>query len=226
MSTGERRRRGQSGKGSPAGPRSWEEINQRLACLGEVERQIRALRDQFEQKVAVLKQQWLESNEPVASERKKLEKEIERFYWAHRDEVLAGGRKSVELAFGKMGSRSSCSLVVDDAAAAEQWLSINGLGRYLRLRTEIDREALRSVLLGGSGSGNGAYAELLACPGIHLREKEEFWYEVDRTGSGATARVGAGAETETGNNGSRGGELYETKRSATAGTLSSKLAAI
>ena len=204
MSTAVRAGRGQSGKRCPAEPRSWEEINERLACLGEMERQARALRDQFEQKVAVLKQQLLEASQPVMREKERMEGQIECFYWAHRMEVLTAGRKSVELAFGRLGSRSSRSVVVEDAAAAHEWLAGNGFGRYLRVRTEIDREALRSALLhpgqpggqvggkpgqagqtGGKGSVTGESQELLRCPGIRLREQEEFWYEVDRAGWGA-----------------------------------------
>src|SRR6266404_2155118 len=99
MNRTERISRGQSCKRSPAEPRSWEEINQRLAYLGELDRQIRGLRDQFEQKVAVLKQQWLEASQPVVREKERLRDQIECFYWAHRDEVLAAGRKSVDMAF-------------------------------------------------------------------------------------------------------------------------------
>ena len=182
MNGAEQSSRTRTMKNTSEEPRNWEEINQRLAWLGESERQIRTLRDQFEQKVAVLKQQWLEASQPATLERDRLEEEIERFYWAHRDEVLAGGRKSVELAFGRLGSRRSRSVVVDDTAAAQQWLAVHGLPRYLRVRTDLDREALRSVLLGGSGAGNEASAELMRCPGVHIRESEEFWYEVRRTG--------------------------------------------
>ena len=185
MSTAECRGRGQSGKRSPAEPRSWRGVNQRLACLGEMERQVRGLRDQFEQKVAVLKQQLLEASHPVVREKERVEGQIECFYWAHRDEVVARGRKSMELAFGRLGSRSSRGVEVDDAAAAQQWLAGNGFGRFLRVRTELDREGLRSALVGGNGSGKGEFRELLRCPGLRLREREEFWYEVDRTGLGA-----------------------------------------
>lgn len=182
MNATEESRRARSANSSPEEPRNWEEINQRLAWMGEAERQIRALRDQFEQKVAVLKQQWLEASQPVTLERDRLETEIERFYWAHREEVLGGGRKSVELPFGRLGSRHSRRVVVDDAPAAQQWLSVNGLVRYLRVRTDLDREALRSALLGGNAAGSEASSQLLGCPGVHIRESEEFWYEVRRTG--------------------------------------------
>ncbi len=176
--------RGAAGKRGAEEPRSWEDVNQRLSCLGELERQNRLLRDQFDQKVAVLKQQWLESSRPVASEKEKLERQIECFYWAHRDEVLALGRKSVELAFGQLGTRHSRSLVVEDAAAAERWLEAHGLGRFLRVRTEIDREAIRSALVAGQGANasngtNAAPQELGGCPGIRLRESDEFWYRVE-----------------------------------------------
>lgn len=186
MSRAKRSGRGRSGKQSPAEPRNWEEVNQRLAYLGEAERQIRALRDQFQQKVAVLQQQWLEASQPVERERESLQHQIERFYWAHRAEVLVAGRKSVELAFGRLGSRRSRSVVVEDAAAAEQWLAAHGFQRYLRSRTEIDREALRSTLLAGNGAG-GEAAALLACPAVRLRDAEEFWYEVNRVEWGTLA---------------------------------------
>jgi len=166
-------------------PRDWEEVNERLACLGEIERQLRALRDKFQVKVAVLKQQSIEASHPLEQEKEKLERQIERFYWAHRAGVPTPGRKSVELAFGRLGARRSQSLVVEDARAAGQWLAANGLNRFLRHRTELDREALRSALLApiglGSGPGDTASAQLPNCPGISLRQREEFWYEVDET---------------------------------------------
>ena len=164
-------------KRSPEELRSWEQVNQRLASLGEAERQIRSLRDQFEQKMAVLKQQWLEASHPVLHHKEKIECQIERFYWAHRDEVLACGRKSVDLVFGRLGSRHTCRVEVGDAAAAREWLRSNGLKRYLRTRTELDREALRSSLVGAGGAAN--VSDLVRCPSIRLREADEFWYEVD-----------------------------------------------
>ncbi len=105
MNITEQGKRARSGKDFPAEPRSWEEINQRLACLGEAERQIRALRDQFEQKVAVLKQEWLEASQPVTLEQERLEDQIERFYWARRDEVLAwfGGPAELAVAHRRSG---------------------------------------------------------------------------------------------------------------------------
>lgn len=172
------KRSSQSVKRSLDDLRSWEQVNQRLASLGEAERQIRSLQDQFEQKVAVLKQQWLEASHPVVRDKEKIECQIERFFWAHRDEVLACGRKSVDLVFGRLGSRHSRSVVVRDAAAAIDWLRDNGFKRYLRTRTELDREALRSVLVGASAAAADV-GDLVRCPGIRLREADEFWYEVD-----------------------------------------------
>ena len=113
-------------------------------------RAVELLRAVGERLVAVLKQQLLEASQPVSFERKKIQDEIERFYWAHREEVLAAGRKSVDLAFGRLGSRSSRGVLVKDATAAQQWLAANGLKQYLRVRTELDRESLRSAMLGGN----------------------------------------------------------------------------
>ena len=189
MSRTERSGRARPRTNPEAEPRSWEEINQRLAYLGEMDRQIRALRDQFEQKVAVLKQQWLEAMQPLEREQERLQEQIERFYWAHRPEILAKGRKSVELAFGRLGSRLSRSVVVEDVAAAQQWLEAHGLGRFLRTRTDVDREAIRSALLASNGSGQSLSRSLLSCPAIQFQETEQFWYEVTRpTAQGLPAK--------------------------------------
>ncbi|MBI2815874.1 MAG: host-nuclease inhibitor Gam family protein [Acidobacteria bacterium] len=168
-------------KTSSAQPRSWEDVNQRLACLGEMERQLRSLRDQFEQHVAVLKQQWVEASQPVTHTKKELEEQIECFYWAHREEVLGQGRKSMDLAFGRLGTRRSRTLAVDNAAAAQEWLARHGLDRYLRVRTELDREALRSALLGSDDGSKESAVDLRGCPGIRLHDGEEFWYDADAT---------------------------------------------
>src|SRR5690242_7080727 len=83
-----------SRKGSAPQPRSWEDVDQRLGYLGEAERQLESLRTEFEEKVAVLKQQWVEASQPIAREKRKIAEQIECFYWAHRDEVLQQGKKS------------------------------------------------------------------------------------------------------------------------------------
>lgn len=180
VSTAERSGRARSGKSSPAEPRDWEEVNQRLSYLGEVERQIRGLQDQFQEKVAVLKQQWLEASQPVERERERLQRQIERFFWAHRSELASQGRKSVELAFGRLGVRLSRSVIVEDETAAQQWLAAHGLERFLRTRTEVDREAVRATLLAAQGLPDEPARRLLVCPAIHLREVEQFWCQVHR----------------------------------------------
>ena len=154
---------------------TWDAVNERLGLLGEVDRQLRVLRDGFEQKIAVLRQQWLESARPIEKERDRVQGQIERFYWTHREELRAQGRKSVELAFGRLGSRLSRSVVVEDAALAQQWLEAHGLERFLRSRTEVDREAIRSTLLSASGLGDSVSHALLACPAIRFEESEQFW---------------------------------------------------
>jgi len=161
-------------------PRNWDDINRRLARLGHIEQQAESLQARLDRKVAELKERTLEASRELEREREKLRNEVECFYWAHREEVLADGRKSIELPFGRLGSRSSRRVVVDHPAAAQQWLAANGLEQFLRIRTELDREALRSVLLAGSGNGNGTFAKLVCCPGVHLCEKQEFWCEATR----------------------------------------------
>jgi len=199
--------RRRSGALSAPDPRNWDEVNQRLGYLGEVERQLRALRDEFEQKVAVLKQQWLEASRPVEKERDRVQDQIERFYWVRRDELAAEGRKSVDLAFGRVGSRLSRSVVVEDVALAQQWLEAHGLDRFLRTRTEVDRDAIRSTLLAVAGFGTSVSHALLACPAIRFQETEQFWYALHQEpaeGAPSPRRAGlrANPQTESGAGGS------------------------
>ena len=173
-------------KACSTGPRCWDDVNQSLARLGEIERQMEKLAARLNHRVAELKQRKLEAGRELESEQGRLLLEIERFYWAHRREMLAGGRKSVKLPFGRLGARCSRSVVVEDAAAALEWLLNSGFHRYLRKRTEIDREAIRAVLLARNDPSSEA-TELLRCPSIALREREEFWYEADPAGRSALA---------------------------------------
>jgi phage host-nuclease inhibitor protein Gam len=192
--------RRRSGALSAPDPRNWDEVNQRLGYLGEVERQLRALRDEFEQKVAVLKQQWLEASRPVEKERDRVQEQIERFYWARRDELAAEGRKSVDLAFGRMGSRLSRSVLVKDVGLAQQWLEAHGLDRFLRTRTEVDRDAIRSTLLAAAGFGTSESHALLACPAICFQETEQFWYALHQEpaeGAPSPRRAGLRADPQT-----------------------------
>lgn len=185
----ERSEGARQGIDSQGGPHCWDEVDRRLARLGEIGRKLEMLQGRLERKVAELKQQMQEASRELEEEQDRLREEIEQFYWAQRKEVLAAGRKSVELVFGRLGSRRSCRLVVEDPAAVQQWLAAQGLESYLRTRTEIDREAIRSALLAGNGSRNGEAAALASCPAIRLQEREEFWYEVHLAGGNAAARA-------------------------------------
>lgn len=184
-----------AGKNSPAEPRCWEDIDQHLARLGEIERQTAVLQSRLNRKVAELKQEALEASQELGQEQERLRQQMERFYWAHRNELLAAGCKSLELAFGRLGSRRSRSVVVEDAEAAQQWLSAHGLRRFLRIRTEMDREAIRSVLLAPDSPREEETTALLACPVIRLRESEQFWYEVNLPGGSLGNRTGKSAGT-------------------------------
>ncbi|MBI4459668.1 MAG: host-nuclease inhibitor Gam family protein [Acidobacteria bacterium] len=182
-------KRSRSGRNFPREPRNWEEVNQRLAYLAEAERQIRARNDDFQRRVTVMKQQCLENNRPLERDREMLQAQIERYYWAHRDELLASGRKTLELTFGRLGSRLSRSVVVDDEEAVLQWLSAHGLRRFLRTHTQMDREAIRSVLLTPSDEQPEDIRALSICPLIRLRESEQFWYEASLPGENLRSRA-------------------------------------
>ena len=214
--TGNGSRRTRSRKDSPAKPRDWAEVNQQLACLGEIERQIRALRDQFEQKMAVLKQQWLEASQPVERERERLQKQVEQFYWEHREELSAQRRKSLELPFGRLGSHIRRTVLVENDAAAQQWLAARGLDRFLRTRTEVDRSAIRSALLPSSGSKDEESRILLSCPVIRLCEMEQFWCQVSQNSLSIGPHAYRGNVTSNDNRSVRYDEHFENACRAAA----------
>lgn len=221
-----RAKRKRSSSNSLPDPKTWDDVNQRLGYLGEIERQLRVLRDDFEQKVAVLKQQWLELSRPIEKERERVQGQVERFYWARREELEAQGRKSVELAFGRMGARLSRSVVVDDAAVAQQWLEAHGLARFLRTRTEVDREAIRSTLLSATGLGTSVSHALLACPAIRFEESEQFWCTLLNSPAGNVPPESPGHWRRTGQSGGAPKSRRERKASLPSGTATPQPATV
>jgi hypothetical protein len=91
------------------------------------------------------------------------------------------------LLFGRLGYRSSQAVVVRDEERARRRLAGWRTGRrFLRLRAEVDREALRRYLATAGGS-RAATVRRLRRAGIELRRGENWFYEINAAALGRWA---------------------------------------
>ncbi len=107
----------------------------------------------------------------------------------HPAALLASGRRSRRLVFGRVGFHRVHRLVVADAARAVARLAQNGLGmRFLRVERHLDREALHRALLASPSTSDGrarsgrarTLVRELARTGIRLETRDAWFYELNR----------------------------------------------
>ena len=91
-------------------------------------------------------------------------------------------RRSRRLLFGRVGYRRSRAVRIRSEAAALRALAHWRAGQqFLRLRTELDREALHRFLHNGvEAPGAAPVAARLRRSGIRLEERDAWFYELDR----------------------------------------------
>jgi phage host-nuclease inhibitor protein Gam len=168
----------------------WGEADAALAELGGVERQLAAVEDRRRQATAWVEAEAAQAARSLRRRRARLCSSLERFC---RERYPALSRldghslRSRRLLFGRVGFRASQALVVVEEAAALRALSNWRAGQqFLRVRTELDREALRAFLLASDEAGNGTRTGLdaqvrrrLRRAGIELMQREKWFYEVD-----------------------------------------------
>ena len=143
-----------------------ESVMQELAAL---ERQRRGIIDSLNEEIDGLKDAAQGALAPIELRRKTLSDALGVFLKMNRKEVLKG-RKSVEMAFGTMGFRSSSSLCQMRGVTAEmtlERLKNAGLPEGIRIKQELDKDVMR-----------GWPEERLALVGLIRQEKDQFFVEL------------------------------------------------
>lgn len=164
----------------------WGEADAALAELGRLRERLERLEERRAAALARVQANALEAERAWAARQRRLEAALERFCRRHQPElarVNGHSRRSRRLLFGRVGYRRSQSVVVRSEAAALQALAQWRAGqRFLRLRTELDRDALGRFLRDDAGArGDAAFVRRrLGRAGIRLDTRDLWFYELDR----------------------------------------------
>lgn len=146
--------------------RSWEEVNEHLRAIGEIELEVEAINAELTRRVNELKAQADEQAQPLLARKKRLEGEVEEFVGAHVEE-LSG--KSRQLTFGKVGFRTVSSLVLRNVNRMIEMLKARGMLDCISLKETVNKTALERYS-----------DETLQAVGARRVSREQFYIEVDR----------------------------------------------
>lgn len=171
--------------GQPRRLDCWGQADVALAELGRVRARLERLEERSAAAVARAQAAAVEAGRELAGRQRHLEAALERFCRAHQPElarVNGHSRRSRRLLFGRVGYRRSQAVVVRSEAAALRALAHWRAGqRFLRLRTELDREALGRFLRHGAETTRdfAFVARRLGRAGLALHTRDLWFYELD-----------------------------------------------
>jgi len=163
----------------------WGQADAALAKLGRLQARLAWLDERRAAAVARAQAAAVEAGRDCAARQRRLEAALERFCRKHQPElarVNGHSRRSRRLLFGRVGYRRSQPVVVRSEAAALRALAHWRAGqRFLRLRTELDREALGRFLRNGAETTRdfAFVARRLGRAGLTLDTRDLWFYELD-----------------------------------------------
>jgi len=125
-------------------PANREEAERMLARIGQIQRERTLLNTELEEEVAALKGAAEDRARPLAAEQEALERGIQLWAEANRALLTNGGAtKTVRLAGGELAWRlRPPSVRVSNLAGVIEVMRNSGFLRFLRQKTELDKEAM------------------------------------------------------------------------------------
>lgn len=164
----------------------WGQADAALAELGRLQARLERLEERRATAVARAEAAAAESGQEWTAEQRRLEAALERFCRSRKAAELlrvnGHSRRSRRLLFGRVGYRRAHKVVVKSEAAALRALAHWRAGqRFLRLRTELDRDALGRFLRNGAEPrrDDAFVARRLGRAGIALSTRDLWFYELN-----------------------------------------------
>lgn len=148
--------------------RDLDHADEVLRQLGEVERAIKTIEIQMNDRILLVKADAAKRSGPLIQARKEFHAALAAFGEARKAELFAR-RRSIELTFGSMGFRLSTKLKPLVGLTWQKVLSrLKNLGLTdgIRVKEEVDREALETW-----------QDERLELAGVRRVQEEGFWIE-------------------------------------------------
>lgn len=173
---------------------SMEEAVKLLGRFAVLDAEVEARKARVDAAIASLRSQAAELDAPAEAEMKAIFLALKPWWAVSADEVTGGKRKSAELAGCLIGHRMTNPKLVyptPEAVAIEK-LHALGYQDLLRVKTELDKQAIIRALLADANAGDAEHqyevvtgqAQLLLA-GFDVSQKEEFF--IDRLPPKASA---------------------------------------
>ncbi len=146
-------------------PQTRDEAAQAVADIGVASRQLARIEAAMNDELAVIKELHEAAAEPHRQKIKTLTVAVQTWAEAHRDELTQHGKvKTCALTTGEICWRTRPpSVRVTGAEAVLDLLRRLGLGRFIRVKEEVNREAILNEP-----------AALVGVPGIKISQEEDF----------------------------------------------------
>jgi len=142
----------------------WRDADLVLSQIARFQKRLGRIRERAEGQIAAIEQRLGEASDELLPEIEKARQELERFFRQNSE-----GMRSRSLPSGRIGLRTTNRIEVSRPRTTLRRLAKRGLGDCIRVRQEIDRQALGRL-----------DAETLRSVGIKRVERETF-YAVPRT---------------------------------------------
>jgi len=146
-------------------PQTLAEAEDVLGRIGQLQRQVQVLEAQMNESLAEIKGAHEALAAPLVEGIEKDFMALQAWAEANRSTLLARDRKSTRVATGELGWRRTPPAVrITKLAAVVAALKKLGLGRYVRVKEEVDKEAIRREP-----------EPVESIKGISITQQEEFW---------------------------------------------------
>jgi len=147
--------------------KTYEDVDHVLRQIGTLDRDIELSEIATQEAIDKVKDCHKAYCEPLHTKRADLERQIKEFASSHRADFADVRTK--ELTFGSIGFRRSTSIVMAKVADTLAAVKALGLTQCLRIKEELDKEAMRELP-----------TETLTNIGAALQTKDAFGYEIKR----------------------------------------------
>lgn len=145
--------------------KSYEECDQALQEIGGLKRELAMIEAHQNEIIDEAKAEAKKQAEPLTERIKSLERLLKEFCESHRSDFAKV--RTREMTFGQMGFRRSTKVLIKRVGDTLQSLKDFGLLKCLRIKEEIDKEAMKEL-----------DSEALANVGATLKTEDTFWCEV------------------------------------------------
>ncbi len=146
---------------------SWEDVDETLHEIGKIDREIGLMESSQNETIDRVKKETREAALPLLDKKSALELSLKEFCEANRGEFAKVKTKA--LTFGSVGFRISTKVIVKRVADTLQALKDMGLSACIRVKEELDKEAMKNLS-----------TETLAEVGASLKTENAFGYEIDQ----------------------------------------------